>query len=160
MSGTFRGAIARIPTLADKVAPGLRALRNRDRGAIEIDDPRKLVGSVDLDSALVTIFPGDSRWDYCIGIRKSAKSDRVVWIEVHPANSISVKDLVRKANWLFSWLRGAGKPLASLDTGAPELRWIPTGPVAFRRGSRQHTLLAQAGVGFPERRVNLSRRGP
>jgi hypothetical protein len=156
MAGPFAVAVGRIPALANHLAPGLQALRKSDRNAIRINDARKLAGSIDIDNALRGVYPDASRWDYCIGVNRSAKSDSVVWVEVHPANSLSVADLVKKARWLLSWLRGPGKPLRALDRGPPDLRWVPSGPVAIRRGGREHALLAKAGVRFPERRVDLS----
>jgi hypothetical protein len=48
-----------------------------------------------------------------------------------------------------------GKPLQMLGGGKRDLRWVPTGRVAFPRGSRQHVRLATFGIGFPEREVVL-----
>ena len=155
MTRPFSKAVLRIPEIANSFETGLQALRKSDRAAITANDPRTLVGSVDIDSALKSKYPHDNRWDYCIGITVGKTTDSVVWVEVHPANSHSVTDMVAKASWLFSWLKGPGKPLRDLAKDKPDLRWVPTGPVAFRRGGKQHVQLANAGISFPERRVVL-----
>ena len=155
MAALLSDAIKKIPSLADNLKPGLQALRRNDRNAVSIEDSRKLSGSIDIDKALESEYPNENRWDYCIGLRRTTHSDSLVWVEVHPANSRSVSDMLAKAKWLKSWLKSSGRPLGVLCSGGLDLRWVPTGRVGFRRGSRQSTLLAQAGIGFPERRIVL-----
>ena len=151
----FAAAIAMIPALLTQLKPGLQALHSKDRRFITVAESRSLSGSVDIDHALRQEYPTDHRWDYCVGVKKTAKVDFVVWIEVHPANSHSASDMVAKATWLFSWLKGPGRPLLELANGKLDLRWISTSKVAFRRGGRQHRQLANAGIGFPERHTTL-----
>lgn len=155
MAALLSDAIKKIPSLADNLKPGLQALRRNDRNAVSIEDSRKLSGSIDIDKALESEYPNENRWDYCIGVRRTTHSDSIVWVEVHPANSRSVSDMLAKAKWLKSWLTSSGKPLRVLCPGRLDLRWVPTGRVGFPRGSRQSKSLAQAGIGFPERRIVL-----
>lgn len=155
MAGTFPGAIEKIPTLSRALKPGLQALRNRDRNSVLVGNSRILSGSVDIDQALKETRPRESRWDYCIGVKHGRGSDSVVWIEVHPANSLSVSDMIAKARWLITWLGVEGKPLMELVDGRPDLRWVPTGRVAIRRGGKEHHQLAKAGIGFPQRQIVL-----
>lgn len=155
MARSFADTIATIPSLARHCKPGLQALRSSDRSSILTRDPRRLSGSVDIDTALEPVYPNSSRWDYCLGITLHSGSNAVIWIEVHPANAQSVRDMVAKSSWLMSWLHGPGKPLLILSSGKPDLRWVPTGRVAIRRGSKQHFQLAKAGIGFPERRIHV-----
>jgi hypothetical protein len=110
------------------------------------------VGSVDLDEAMRLAFPNDPRWDYAIGISQRPDSDRVVWLEVHPASSLHVDEVLNKLRWLKGWRA----------KDAPELRrlpahfcWVATGTVSFRRGSREEKRIAQEGIRFPGKALNL-----
>lgn len=49
---SFKDAVAATPHLANAWRPGLQALRAEDKPHIEAEDPRKLTGSVDVDTAL------------------------------------------------------------------------------------------------------------
>ena len=60
---TFKEAIEATPDLADKFQKGLRALRAQDRPHIEAENTRRLIGSVDVDSALAQVDPNANRWD-------------------------------------------------------------------------------------------------
>ena len=152
---TLSAAIKQIPSLTGKLKQGLQALRKNHRDAISPENSRKLSSSIDIDTALKSKYPNDHRWDYCIGVRKNRNADSLVWVEFHPANSHSVRDIVTKATWLKQWLAGPGKPLKRLMNTKTDLRWVPTGPVAIRQASKQGKILAQAGISFPKRRINL-----
>lgn len=151
----FSDAVKAIPELSVWLKLGLQAVKNRDRNCIAVNNPRQLTGSVDLDSALVSSYPNANRWDYAIGIARNRQADNVIWIEVHPANSHHVSEIISKAKWLRSWLRTNGRPLLELCGKKPELRWVTTGRVAFRKGSKPHLQLGKAGIQFPQRVVNL-----
>ena len=152
---TLSAAIKQIPSLTGKLKQGLQALRKNHRDAISPENSRKLSGSIDIDTALKSKCPHDHRWDYCIGVRKNRNADSLVWVEFHPAHSHSVRDIVTKATWLKQWLAGPGKPLKGLMKTKTDLRWVPTGRVAIRQASKQGKILAQAGISFPRRRINL-----
>ena len=152
---TLSAAIKQIPSLTGKLKPGLQALSKNHRDAISPENPRKLSGSIDIDTALKSKYPHDHRWDYCIGIQKQRNADSLVWVEFHPANSHSVRDMLAKAKWLKQWLAGCGKPLQGLMKTKIDLRWVPTGPVAIRQASKQSKILAQAGISFPKRHIKL-----
>jgi hypothetical protein len=78
MTRPFRKAVSRIPEIADSFKSGLQALRGSDKGSINANDPRTLIGSVHIDGALKSKYPDESRWDYCIGISVSKTTDDVV----------------------------------------------------------------------------------
>ena len=155
MAATLSNAIRKIPSLTGELKQGLQALRKSHRKVIVTEDPRKLSGSIDIDTALEPKYPNDHRWDYCIGVQGSQNSDSLVWVEFHPANSHSVSEMVAKAEWLKQWLKSAGKPLLALMKKKTDLRWVPTGPVAIRQGGKQGKILAQAGIKFPRRAIRL-----
>jgi len=93
-------------------------------------------------------------WDYAVGVANPRQPDSAAWLEVHPASSLHVDEVLAKLRWLKQWL----------ESGAPELDqlprrfcWIATGAVSFDRGSRQARRIAQAGLRFPVKHVDLER---
>jgi len=145
----FRQTVETTKGLHGAYQSGLQAMKSSERSRLSVREPRKLLGSVDIDQALQPLYPNASRWDYVIGMEGPVDSSRLIWIEVHPANSKFVTDIIGKREWLFAWLAGDGTPLRESGGAFLDLRWIATGRVAFRRGSRQSRVLAQKGVKFP-----------
>lgn len=142
----FREAVSNTPALKDAYCPGLQALKRGDAVHITCPQPRNLAGSVDVDSALGEIYPNEPRWDYAIGIKYNMTSDRVIWIEVHPASSTGeVNTVIAKLNWLKCWANDAAPDLLSLTR---EYVWVATGSVAFSQGSPQRKRLASEGIRF------------
>jgi len=107
---------------------------------------------VDLDEALRLAFPNDPRWDYAIGISQRAHTDHIVWLEVHPASSLHLDEVLNKLRWLKPWLANDAPELHRLPA---HFCWVATGTVSFRRGSREEKRIAQEGIGFPRKLLNL-----
>jgi len=147
---TFSEAVSRTPSIRGHLKSGLKALRKGDRSRVSCDG-RRLRGSIDIDNALRDLYPNDARWDYAVGVHQSHQ-DFVVWLEMHPASSLHVDEVLSKMRWLSQWL----------GTSAPELRglprrlcWVATGRIPFSRGSPQARKLAQAGLRFPVKHAYL-----
>jgi len=119
---------------------------------LRCSNPRRLRGSVNLDDALRLAFPNDPRWDYAIGISQRSHSDRAVWLEVHPASSLHVGEVLNKLRWLKGWLASDAPELQGLPA---HFCWVATGSVSFRRGSREEKRIAQEGIRFPSKLLNL-----
>jgi hypothetical protein len=151
----FEDAVASTVPLANAYRPGLQALREEDRGRINCSQPRRLKGSVNLDTALARIAPDDSRWDYGIGWTDS-QSEVAIWIEVHSADSHHVSEVFRKAAWLKKWLKANSASLFGMTRREDGLVWLSTGPISLQRGSRQARQLALAGVSFPRKMLVLT----
>jgi hypothetical protein len=149
---SFRHAVESTAAIRDGFRDGLRAVRNVDRSRLQCSSPRRLRGSVDLDKALKIALPTDPRWDYAIGISHHPHSDHVVWLEVHPASSSHVDEILNKLRWLKSWLSTDAPALQSLRA---DFCWVATGTVSFRRGSREEKRIAQEGIRFPGKLLNL-----
>lgn len=133
---------------------GLQALRKKDRERITHSKSRRLAGSVNLDEALERSDPNGNRWDYGIGVKREGGKEEVFWVEVHPASTSHVPEMLDKLAWLKKWL----------DTKAPELRmltakdgyvWIASGGVAIRKKTQHARLLNQAGLRFPQEHLRL-----
>ena len=83
-----------------------------------------------------------------------------VWVEPHPASSNrEVKVVLAKLDWLKSKLRlAAFEPLKVLTDecvaqGVRPYRWMASGHVGIRPGSREANLLARAGMDLPSQQV-------
>ena len=147
---TFAEAVNRTPSIKGHLRSGLKALRRADRSRVSCDG-RNLVGSIDIDGALRYLYPRDARWDYAVGVSKSAR-DFVVWLEVHPASSLHVDEVLDKVRWLKQWLETSAPELRGLDR---HLCRIATGGVSFGRGSPQARRIAQEGLRFPVKHADL-----
>jgi hypothetical protein len=148
---SFRQAVAATAGLENAYRPGLRALRNEHRSRIACADSRRLTGSVNLDEALAESRPNDPRWDYGIGVRRARRSEHVVWVEVHPAATSNVKDVMKKLAWLKNWLRDSAPRLNRMPA---EYVWVASGRVRIPAHAPQSRQLAQSGIRL-ERRLLL-----
>lgn len=148
----FKGALEKTPGLENSYEPGLQALRRPERTRIFVSDPRTLTGSVDLDHALRRSQPDAPRWDYGVGLR-GGTTDRVVWIEVHPASTKNVKEVISKLDWLRDWLRDCAPLL--LELKEPSYHWLASNGVHILRNSPQARQLALKGLGMLRRHLNL-----
>lgn len=148
----FRRAVEETEGLEGAYQPGLQAMSEADRARIYANDRARFVGSVNLDAALAESHPNDSRWDYGLGLTIDKVSDSVVWVEVHPASSAHVQEVLDKLHWLMEWLRHSA-PL--LDAMPAEFVWVATGKVAFQKNSPQRKKLAKAGIRFAGKLLRL-----
>jgi hypothetical protein len=130
----FKDAVIGTKGLARAYRPGLQGLREVDRNRIRCKEPRNLSGSVDLDKALKDSRTQEPRWDYGVGITVDKKTDRVIWIEVHPASSHHIDEVLEKHRWLKGWLASSAPLLSRMNA---EFVWIATGKVSIPRGSPQ-----------------------
>jgi hypothetical protein len=147
---TFSEAVTKTPSIRNHLKPGPKALKGRDRGRISCES-RLLRGSVDVDAALRDAFPNAARWDYAIGIKRNAH-DSVVWLEVHPASSRHIDDVLNKLRWLKQWLGTSAKELDRLPR---RFCWVTTSTVSFNSASPQARRIAEAGLRFPVKHVDL-----
>jgi hypothetical protein len=149
----FRHAVESTAAIRYGFRKGLGAVRNVDHARLRCSiNSRRLRGSVDLDEALRLAFPNDPRWDYAIGISQHPLSDQVVWLEVHPASSHHVDEVLNKLRWLRGWLANEAPALRMMPA---HFCWVATGTVSFRRGSQEEKRIAQEGIRFPGKRLNL-----
>jgi len=119
-----------------------------------------LTGSIDLDSALAgeAEHANEPRWDYGIGYKPKRAEERAIWIEVHPASTSNVREVISKANWLRTWLRDNAPQLALLTIGDGPVRpfvWIATARIQIPRNSPQARQLAIAGLDMPRKALRL-----
>jgi hypothetical protein len=119
----FRAAVEATLELKGAYRAGLKALSEPDRSRIVCPKPRRLAGSVNLETALRATHAHDPLWDYAIGWKADSRADRVIWAEVHPASSSHVGSILKKAAWLRTWLKTSAPRLN--DQGLDLIRRIP-----------------------------------
>jgi len=141
---SFKTCVKRTNHLAGAYCIGLEALSGVDRDRIRIADPRKLKGSVNVDSALRVPYPNAARWDYGIGYASGAEV--VYWVEVHPASGgASVGEIQNKLEWLLRWLSEEAREFQALKR---DIVWIASGRCAFTQTSPQLRKFASQGLRF------------
>lgn len=140
---------------------GKQALQGKHRELVDCNDPRRITGSVDLDSALAgqPRHAQKSRWDYGLGYKSRSGVERAIWIEIHPAATSDVKQVIQKFVWLRQWLKSEARQLMKLtetsSPGVPAYIWIATGSVRILRHSPQAKQLSVCGLKIPTRQLAL-----
>ncbi len=123
---------------------GLQALGNNSQ-KIKVSEKSKLTGSVNLDKCTSSKYPNDPRWDYIIGYKEVC-----YFIELHPASTKNIKEVIKKLDWLKGWLINEGKAIDKIKSKKSPYRWIATGGVAILKNSPQARGLAKSGVTYPQ----------
>ena len=158
---SFEEAVRASPApVNDNYRGGIQALASADRSRVRCANPRRLTGSIALDEVLSreAKHANAPRWDYGIGYRPAGAAERVIWVEVHPAETSKVGEVVNKLNWLRTWLRDEASQLESMTVGGGRIRpyvWIATAGVRIPRNSPQARQLSTAGLEMPRRVLQL-----
>ncbi len=118
---SFLNAVRNIPAIIPCVKVGLQAMGTNSRH-VHPSDSRKCEGSVDIDTCLENSDPNACRWDYVLGYNGQA-----YFVEVHPASG-HITEIIAKCEWLRSWLKTEGAPLAAIH-GDSVFHWLSTGGV-------------------------------
>jgi hypothetical protein len=141
---TFQMAVEMTRHLRHAWRPGLEALRARDRKYIEVEDSRRLTGSIDVDTACRRADPDGNRWDFGIAYEHQNRTQEVFyWVETHTASDSQVGTVIRKAQWLQRWFRGDGRRLARFER---DIVWISSGPTTFTLAATQRKQMSEAGL--------------
>ena len=128
---------------------GKQALENRHRNLVSCGQPRRLTGSIDLDSALAPQRPDENRWDYGMGYKPPRGPEQAIWIEVHSATTSEVSKVLDKLQWLKDWLNGEAEQLRLLtERAGKDIRyvWIASGKMAIPSHMPQARRLKQSGL--------------
>ena len=151
----FKAAVEATDSIAAAYRAGLQAVPGVDRARMTVNDTARLGGSVNLDAALSGAQPNAPRWDYGVGWKMSNARDNVIWIEVHPASTSNVKEMVAKVDWLRLWLRDDAPDLDRLTRRKPAFVWIASGAVHIPKNSPQFRRLAGAGIRYPCKHLTI-----
>jgi len=137
----FKKAVENTLEVSDKYQDGFQAIRKSDRKKIEATVPRNCDGSLDIDSAVKSIYPNDARWDYAIGY-----SNKVCYFEIHPAKPSEVTSMLNKLTWLKNWLKEKAPQLNNMPDYSPKYVWVASGKVAMLSTSKEARRLAASGI--------------
>ena len=135
-STSFKEAITKCKEIADAFQPGLKAL-GAESCYIKANNPKLIDGSVNIDKCLKSRYPHASRWDYAIGYNLNA-----YFVEIHPADTSNVDEMIRKVWWLRKWLSESATDLQLLHK-CKVFHWIPTGRVRILKGSTHYKKIAK-----------------
>lgn len=136
--------------------PGLQAIKRehrcskkRNRGCITAQDPRKILGSVDIDGRYAAQEPHAPRWDYVIGYY-SSPTPRAYFVEVHPAGLEEIEKIRSKWGWLMEKLKGS--PFLNPTWWKVSYHWLVPGEgdIPFTKGQIAR-MLAEVPVMFEGR---------
>ncbi len=84
------------------------------------------------------------RWDYIVGYNEQA-----YFIEVHPASTSEVDNMIKKLDWLKKWLMENASAVYNMK-GPNPFFWIASGKVsAILPTSKYGRRLAKAGLNKP-----------
>lgn len=154
MSGRsgFQRAVESTPGLGSAFRSGKQALNSAAKAAVDHTGVA-LVGSIDLDAALVTARPNDPRWDYGVAHKADAGSrEFITWIELHPGSPGETKSIINKHDWLKSWLEAEGGALRHFPSRSV---WIATKGVGIPKNSQDRRKLALKGILGPCKHFRL-----
>lgn len=145
----FEQKVKEHPELTNCYQPGLRAMKGYS-SKVRPADPRKLNGSVFIEDCLKTAYRDSALWDYMISYESS-----VYFIEVHPASSGNVDEVIKKLRWLQNWLKNKATGFLEMKSSQRPYRWVTTNGVHITKGSSQARKLASSGLSFPEKVTRL-----
>jgi len=140
----FRQAIDETRHLNGAWQTGFKGLREVDRNRVGTVAPRRLTGSVNVESRLQALYPSERQWDYAVGFRPADFNGEVIyWIEVHPATDGEIKVVLAKLAFLRSWLRENGRKLNAMPG---VFIWLSSGKTSFTLTSPQQKRFALLGL--------------
>ncbi len=140
----FQAAVGTAPPLVYEV--GLQALKGVDRKRVSPQDPRLVDGSVNIDSDWEACDKDGNRWDYAVSY-----NGMVCFIEVHPADTGNVGEVLSKLSWLKKWLKKDGTAIGGLPAYSPRYVWIASGRVNILPTSSQSRKVAAEGLRITEK---------
>lgn len=143
----FRDTVEANQQIGSCYQQGKQALTGNHRNKVQPQNPRNLNGSVDIETCLGEPEQGEARWDYMIGYEKAA-----YFIEVHPADSRHVGEMIKKVQWLKQWLKQNQDIKALLAENSP-FRWVSTNGVNIQGNYKFK--LSQNGLSMPQKQTTL-----
>lgn len=135
MNNPFKAAVDKCCELSGSCKTGLTALGPNSK-VIKASDNSLIDGSVDIDGVVKVLRPNEARWDFVVGY-----SGEAFFVEVHPADTKNVNDMVNKVVWLKNWLMSVAPDLKNLHKCGC-YHWVPSGRVKILKSSPQYKKIA------------------
>lgn len=146
---SFKKDVERIQEIRACYQTGLKALSG-DSDKVKCQETRNLDGSVNLDDCVKSKYPNAARWDYIVSY-----NDQNYFIEVHPASTGEVKEIIKKLTWLKRWLKKKGSKLYQKRSDNKPFRWVSSGKISISKTSKYARQLNQNGIGLPKKMTQL-----
>ncbi|MEK6544664.1 MAG: hypothetical protein AABZ44_09550 [Elusimicrobiota bacterium] len=141
---TFESAVRAIPDIGGFFKVGLKGVKGEHRAKLVKKSGCRWQGSINLDESLARLYSVESRWDYAVGFHPANQRDRVAFVEIHPASTGHVSEVLRKKVWLLSWLARKAPQLNGMSREG--FFWVSTDGVHIQNGGSHKRLLAQSGI--------------
>lgn len=125
------------------------------RGKITAKDANYLLGSVNIDNDIKSLYPSDNRWDYAIGYKSNGIKEKVYFVEVHTALTSEVKTLLAKADALKNWALKKAPELWNVNGKDKKLYWVASGKIKIPSHTPQYRLLANSVIEAPKNFLTL-----
>ena len=138
---SFQRALEASPVLRGVFAAGLGALGS-NRSRIYANDPRVILGSMNVEAAQREIDAQGHTWDYGIGVSVD-RHDAVVWVEVHSADASHIQMILDKLDSLLHFLAAYAPEFRCLKT---RYVWLATRGVGIGADSRERRRLNARGI--------------
>ena len=136
----FEATVKEVCDIAEGYRQGLGAL-GANSSYVAVKEPRRLNGSVDIDTCTHDAYARDNRWDYVISYDSKA-----YYLEIHPATGGTVKEMEAKLSWLKAWLKKAAAPLDAYPSGMPRYTWVHSGKCGLLKSSPEYRRAATLGL--------------
>lgn len=137
----FQRAIENTKEVKDGFCVGKQAIKSADRSKIVAADDKKLQGSLDIDSQVRELYHNENRWDYALSY-----DDRIYFFEIHPAVTSEVDVVIKKLEWLKSWLRTQAPAIDELPKADCPYTWVQSGGYAILPNTRERMKLSVSGI--------------
>jgi hypothetical protein len=155
------GKVARGTLVEPYVRSGKEAIKGEHRDRISASQGCMLSDTADLEAALGSLSSGEPQWAYAVGWI-STKTESCCFVEVHPANTQHVDDLVRKKTAAARLLRQHAPRILELSERTrarldrPVWIWITTDAhVGIHPATPASRRLREAGISRPSRHLEL-----
>lgn len=140
---TFREAVEATSDVASGYCKGIEAF-GEYKSKIKVPEPNKLDGSLDIDTTTVGLYPDSNRWDYAL-----CYDSEVFYIEVHSATTSDVSIMLKKLEWLKTWLAGKAPEINKLTTKTKQpYYWVQSSKCDIPKHMPQYRKVVQNKI-FP-----------
>ena len=147
----FKEAVEATPDVKEGYCEGIKAF-GEYKSKIKVPEPSKIDGSLDIDVTTAKLYPDDSRWDYAL-----CYDSEVFYIEVHSAITSEVSKMIKKLQWLKSWLEKKAPKINKLTTKTKQpYYWVQSSKCDIPRHMPQYKIAFQNKI-LPMREWDYSK---
>lgn len=146
---TFKKTVKQHQETQSCYNSGLQAMGGYSK-KINATNTRLIDGSVFLEECLASSYPQANLWDYMVSY-----NSKIYFIEVHPAETKNISEMIKKLKWLKGWLNNSGVQFMRMTSKNHPYRWVASGRVNITKNSSQRRKLATRGITFPKEITEL-----